>query len=389
MMTVTGCESSSYREDEIVRFGDATCSQRGAVAAWLVEAEPTRSIEIPESLYRVSAVFLDSESRLWVASGGANRLAIFDERGELVTSRGGTGEGPGEFGFLGAAAPFRGDSAIAFDVRLARVTVVDRLGRYGRVLSIARGPGGGAMLNPVLIGSDRTGRVVVEGRIFFFEGSSTRDSAVVAAFASDGSSARQLMRLPHTLSYGLEIGGRIERGNPPYSPQAAFAMVGPLLVGAVSDIPALRVVDVDSGRELQIELPCTLSAVEDRHVDAYISAQLQESPDPAFTRQRLNAVPFAPTVPMWGKMIGDPAGYVWFGASSFVQEHHGHATTTDWLVADVEDGRIVARVRTPPGLVVTSIQGKSIAGVRYDEHGLESVQVYQLRRSGDSRADTP
>jgi hypothetical protein len=51
----------------------------------------------------------------------------------------------------------------------------------------------------------------------------------------------------------------------------------------------------------------------------------------------------------------------------------------DWIVLD-QQGRTVARVRTPPGVMVLEIGSDYILGLSRDELDVESVSLYRLQR---------
>ena len=67
-----------------------------------VDPEPVLSLggpnaEGPTEFYQIQHVLIDAQDRLWVADGQSGQLRIFQPDGSHWKTRGGRGEGPGEF----------------------------------------------------------------------------------------------------------------------------------------------------------------------------------------------------------------------------------------------------------------------------------------------------
>ena len=74
----------------------------GSRLEWRIGPEPSVSIgrregEDPYLLYRASDATILADGRIVVANGGSDELRFFDSTGSHLASRGGQGEGPGEF----------------------------------------------------------------------------------------------------------------------------------------------------------------------------------------------------------------------------------------------------------------------------------------------------
>jgi hypothetical protein len=93
----------------------------------------------PSQFFQVQGVHLDPRGRLWVTDGQSGELRIFHADGSHWKTRGGRGEGPGEFLRLRSLGPFRGDSVgLADNARGVR-----RGGQKGRP-SLSAGSSGAA-----------------------------------------------------------------------------------------------------------------------------------------------------------------------------------------------------------------------------------------------------
>jgi hypothetical protein len=98
------------------------------------------------------------------------------------------------------------------------------------------------------------------------------------------------------------------------------------------------------------------------------------------------------TYPLFGRLLTDGGGNLWvirYPAfeepvsswqlkslmGSWVVDPEG----ADWIVLD-QQGQTVARVQTPPGVMVLEIGSDYILGLSRDELDVESVSLYRLRR---------
>ena len=99
----------------------------------------------PARFYRIQNVRVDGRGRVWVADGGSGELRIFLPDGTPWKTRGGVGEGPGEFTSIRLLGAFAGDSVLVADDANGRVTVFDLEGEIARSVSepAKTGPGPG------------------------------------------------------------------------------------------------------------------------------------------------------------------------------------------------------------------------------------------------------
>lgn len=108
---------------------------------WTVSEAPTLRIgeaagDEAYTLYNVRAAVRLRDGRIAVVNSGTAQVRIYDETGRHVADLGRRGEGPGEFQLLMDLWSTRGDSIVAADNRLGRLTVFDAGGRVGRTIRL-------------------------------------------------------------------------------------------------------------------------------------------------------------------------------------------------------------------------------------------------------------
>jgi hypothetical protein len=104
---------------------------------WSLAAEPflrigSDEVESDVQLYRITGVVRLADGQIVVANSGSLQLVYFDEHGELITSVGGPGGGPGEFKDLWKIGAYRKDSVYAYDRVEESVTIYGSSGEFGR-----------------------------------------------------------------------------------------------------------------------------------------------------------------------------------------------------------------------------------------------------------------
>ena len=79
----------------------------------------------PTQFFRVQGIHVDKARRLWVADGQSGELRVFDPSGAHWKTRGGRGEGPGEFLQVRLLGAMNADSVLAGDSGADRISVFD------------------------------------------------------------------------------------------------------------------------------------------------------------------------------------------------------------------------------------------------------------------------
>lgn len=86
----------------------------------------------PTQFFRIQGVHVDGTGRLWVADGQSGELRIFEPDGSHLKTRGGRGEGPGEFAQIRLLGSSEGDLVLVGDGQIDRITVFDPDGQFVR-----------------------------------------------------------------------------------------------------------------------------------------------------------------------------------------------------------------------------------------------------------------
>lgn len=102
---------------------------------WLVDSVPSVTIGTvdgpPETLlFRAIAALVMSDGTIVIANAGTSEIRWFDEQGNFLRNVGGQGEGPGEFRSLTDIWRIRGDTILAWDNRLRRVSFLAPDGNF-------------------------------------------------------------------------------------------------------------------------------------------------------------------------------------------------------------------------------------------------------------------
>lgn len=326
----------------------------------------------PRQFSRVQGVYLDPEGRLWVADGAAGEVRIFDGDGSHVLTTGGRGGGPGEFRQLRFLGPFHGDSMALWDAAAPRLTVLDPAG----VLARTRRPhigdeptpmahevfNDGALLAqlPRIVSADaiEPGRVLADTvRLVRWELAGDRREAVAAVpgplwLWMD----RHQVPIPFTANPGFDVhdGAVYLAAGPGF--QVRVYRGGDLREVFAVDAPPRAVTTADiEGHRRFVEDFVTAGPMR----EAYLSARDHPS------------VPGR--LPGYGSVLLADHGAVWAGLYS----PDPFAETT-WHVFR-SDGVWSGEIRMPRGFVPHSVRGSRIAGVWFDELGVEQVRVYRLR----------
>ena len=125
-----GGPRTEVRDSAGIRIIENPRPPEGSRLDWRIGPEPAVSIgertgEEPYLLSFVRGATRLSDGRIVVANGGSNELRFFDAVGVHLATRGGGGEGPGEFERLLRVEPWPGDSIVAWRAARAGFSVFD------------------------------------------------------------------------------------------------------------------------------------------------------------------------------------------------------------------------------------------------------------------------
>jgi hypothetical protein len=344
----------------------------GTVAAWTVGSEPTVSIgvaqgEEPYLFSRIEAVRLLPDNRVVVVDGASQAIRIFDGRGTFERQLGREGEGPGEFSDLYYLSILPPDSIVGFDVELLRFTTflasgelvasapVDPTSGHPQIYfgSYASGDRGLGWIRP----AERDQSVI------------TADMMELARFDRGGQLRASIAVVP-----GLR---RLGFGPTPVSPSLVSVLVGDTLF-TTDGVGPIEVYGPGGEHLRSVAVPSEpLSAA-----DAWVVLE-QSLQGNGFLERLLplRGVAGIDSIPSFADMLADDEGRLWLK-----RYHPGtdnpyarpRRTGGDWVIVE-RSGRLVASVTLPDRFRLMDVRGSRLAGVAYDELGIERVRIHEVR----------
>ncbi|MGE3615764.1 MAG: hypothetical protein AB7L66_07810 [Gemmatimonadales bacterium] len=368
--------------------------------AWTIAAEPSLDIgggERPEiDLVQVTGAVRLGDGRIAVAT--LNEIRFFDASGNHLLSAGRKGSGPGEFQAVGGLWRSAGDSLLASDMMLQRLSVLAPNGDYHRSFNLgaqaqlAPGPGGQfGMAIPVGLLGDGS---IIGMRLGFTIGAkhegSYRDSVALIRYGTDGSVTDTLGRFPgiEMVDAVLSFGGQ------------SMPTPGPVPLGKVTATGVgaeTFYVATNAQWEIEARNPdgtlrriIRVAAPAARVAESEVAAHKQEQKDvlegtPQFRSipqqfkdqflARIDNATYPETKPWIAGIFPVSDGTLWV-------EEFGTAGNPSRRYAILgADGRFLGRLDGPPKFRMTAAYPDGIIGVWKDENDVEHVRFYPVARS--------
>ena len=373
----TGCEQVPTPKTTLVDSAGVriTMTRNPQVTPTRLPVEPALSLggsdaSGPTQFFRVQNVVFGPDDRLWVADGQSNQIRIFNNDGSHSKTIGGRGAGPGEFMRLRLLAVFRSDTVAAWDDSNGRLTLFDGEGDFIRTQALWQSElpvprafdvyADGTILArqpQILHGDSNEPGGLIHDSTQLVRVDFARRSRMVEAVASGQSwlwTGRNQVPVAFTSAPAFDVQGRTVH----------------LAQGSAFQITVFR-----EGRAVEIygierrERPVSGTELEAyrEYVDAFIPESQRD------TYLDMLDHPSRPTVlPAYGRLIIAPDGHTWaqlYASASLLRPMM-------WDVFD-EARRLVGQVETPKGFWPTSLSEKAVAGVWFDDYGVEHVRVYR------------
>ena len=317
------------------------------------------------------------------------RVLEYDEAGRWVRTWGRAGAGPGEFRFATAVTAGAGDSLWVFDT--GRVTVFPADG--GRVRTIPTSArtfgrarlGEGAIIRPLVpamtqVGATagsavqqvvHLGRIGMDGVVRDTIWTGPMPKRVVVTVESGNSiynthATEQFAALMHW--------DQLRDGNLVIADTSAYILriispAGRVLHTFGTHEPGRPVTSADRARALE-----ALRAEHEGRSDTRVPAGLR--------RKQLEQTPFAAVMPRITGVGIDPDDRIWVGVSGATAEPER---------LDVYDrrGRLVARVRSAPGMPAAFYGNGITAVLERDEYDAQRVRIMRVNRTHINRRGVP
>lgn len=315
------------------------------------------------------------DGRLVVLDNGSREVRFFGPDGRHLRTLGGTGEGPGEFRSIWWVGRLPGDSLIAWDHRLQRLTVFSYDGELGRTTK----------LDPPFLNEPSPHSVLETGDVLLTytdspwpRGSGCYEVRMLQIRYSTAGTFRDTVG-QYAYRTMCPVEGSLSNLQvwPDFEAMTSLAAGPASYVVTTGDAFEIRV-HTSEGRLQRLirwrgdRLPVTPEAVAEyrrRELDRY-----ERFPD--FQREiRLGQEgrPVSELFPTTRGLVVDRLGRIW--ARRY--ELPGYEGPQDWLVFD-ERGEMLGTVQLPPGFRVREIGGDYVLGVLMDELEVEHVLLYGL-----------
>lgn len=332
--------------------------------------------------YVIGVALLD-DGAVVVADAGGQELRVFDANGNLQTTAGRPGDGPGDLAFLAGVNGCTDGRLVARQPR--RVTMFSRDGALQQVVTA---PDPTAMYGQDAVGVNAAcdqqlwltrGQLPFDTAGFvqqpwFLQWTNPRDTVDVLAFTG-------LER------FRTEVNGEPAMIAVPWMPEPSWATFDSTVVFASGANDTLRIWHAARGWQ-DVPIPLSARAIRDADRAGYVAdrnAAIAMEPREARSLMALEALPSVPSrAPVVAELLGDGVSRVWirpFPDSSSGYKEAGtpaRAGGERWLTFDI-NSRQMAWVRVPEGLALKAVHGDRIAGVREAEDGAQHVLVCELR----------
>ena len=377
--------ASLVRDSADIRITENASPPEGSRLPWRIGPEPTVSIgelegEEPYMLHWAGSLAKLSDGRIMVGNHGSSEVRMFDASGSHLVSWGGEGEGPGEFMTLARAAPWPGDSIVAWYSSGLSISVFDSDGNYGRSFVLQSGEAEvWRRPRPIAVRADAT--------ILAIRDPEDADTAVVEIWDADGALSASLGTHPHreVIVTTNERGSR-ELSLPAYGRELVTGQWGDLVVASHTTRYEIRAFRGDGTLARIVRREHVLRTPTQEDLEPYIEEQLaMYATIPDFppemveqARKSFESTPLAEAFPAFSRVLSDAIGNLWVREYDFPREERPAPL---WTVFDPE-GRVLGFVETPKGLRIGQIGEDYILGHFRDELEVEYVQVWALERSG-------
>lgn len=361
----------------LVACGDPAGSRSGEAQVWSVASEPEVVIGQLDGdshylFQRIADARLLPDGRFAVADRGMANIRVFGGDGSFQQTMGRSGEGPGEFQYLGSMEVYPPDTIAVYDPVLYRFTSYLADGTLVSTVNL-RGEGGRAP--ELFLGRFRNGDFALASILH-----SERDPKEVAAdrmqldrFAPDGTFVSVL-----GMASGLTRHDAVF-GPMPFSPYLhAFVWMDTIYWTDGVDSLLVRV----AGSTVRtIELPSVQSTYSD--AEAELRSRLEGLERPEYA-SRLADAPAAPAIPDVAEVLLDDQGRFW-------AKRYEPGTDSNWLVSFTRrkggewwimepTGEVTATIQLPPDLTPLHVRGDRIVGLSTDELDVERIVVWRFSK---------
>jgi hypothetical protein len=340
----------------------------------------------------VGAVRL-SDGSVVVADGKNAELRLFSAAGKFIRKIGQTGEGPGDFRGLWSIFRQAGDTVVAWDLRLHRLTGFTADGKVRRTIAVGHpptipGPRGGAIPNLTVIGPLQDGSVMASHRSFRINPPTGNysDSLFVVHVSADGKPVPIVTLFLGESYVFFSADNKMMTGDDrPLSAKSSVATEpeGLWYTGGVRY--ELRDYDMKGKLRRIVRVRHPLTPVTRADIAAFGARAMEEVKHEKFRDESLRQpaidlqqslqkwLSFPATMPAFTALKVDVNGNVW-------AREYGDSTKVQHWDAFDRSGRLLGVVDMPAGLDVLEIGTDYVLGRLRDQDDVDSVRLYRFTR---------
>lgn len=350
-----------------------------ATLGQLLDFDRARSFPEVELAYVWGMRVLDG-GRVVIANGGTAELLFLDTRSGNLTTAGRRGEGPGEYRAFRGISRCRGDS-VAVQSFPDRLTIVDQVGRFGRMVRVA------AFRPDEHLGVTHDCASAAYFRMDLPPGYQSGDPQPLSAHWIRGADS---VPVQITRVYGHEatpIRGTRGHARRPFGSHVVSSVVGHALVLGRNDSSEVRTFGQDGTltRILRWQGERRPVTDDDRQRYAEIVERLVAEPyGEEYAMLRLDRISLPATKPLYSRILGDDRANLWIQAypeqPSFFDNRGVSIFGPEgrvWWIFD-PTGRLVATGTTPEDFLIHDIRDGMVAGVQRDADGVEVATIVPL-----------
>ena len=362
--------------------------------AWRVSAEPTLTIGVDigeryEMFANIRPPLQLSDGRVVVADD-SHELRYFDDAGEFLFARGGAGQGPGEFTYIGIPFRMPGDGVLVANFNAGNMLAFDGAGDHQATLRLQAHELDFTRVTPAnVLGVFGDGSLLAEsttrfGVEQFAAGAIGWRHLALFHYLEDGTQPRLLGEFPFMEQAGS---GMLDDGSLIFAGRASFATDDDDFFVTDGRSPEIDIYDVEGRLQQRIRWPAAVVEVSGAAKDAYFvlsRANIEDFGGDPQAEARLPKAIFAPTVPLVTRMVVDAEGNLWTKRHSGVarpiiyrnspRPNEGPAA---WDVFSPQ-GVWLGTVALPAGIYVGQIGTDYVLTGGQGEDGVEHIWKYRL-----------
>lgn len=326
----------------------------------------------PTRFFRIQGLHVDRSGRLWVADGQSGELRIFESDGSHRKTRGGRGEGPGEFVQIRLLGPAPGDTVLVGDGAIDRVTVFSPEGEFVRAEPVPSSARPAPRLFDVFGDGSVLGQLPRVVPAASLEPGQILTDSVELVRVSLGTSTIQ----PYGSAQGpLWIWTGRSQVPIPFTVNASFDAADDEVYLVSSSNFRVRVIKGGELREVYAveRAPRPAGRADLESYRAFVQEHVPEQMRPDYL-SALDHELRPDLLPGYDRVLVSADGHVW------AQIHEPDVEGShDWDVFDAE-GRFLGQVHVWSGLYPLVIAEGAVMGVWRDPLGVEHVRAYRFAR---------